>query len=227
MLLLRRGRRQCLPWSSGPAGDAFAQASRVGGSLRLAQRPARHGRPSRGARRASASARAYRLLRGDDLMTVSKSIPLTVRGSVSGSSPRSRGPASAKVGPMCAQLVQGGTTPGLRRNEMDRIVRDELLPALAHEAGYAGALNLVDRETGDAITLMLVGDPRARGAPAARARGPVPARAQRRDRDLDRQPGPDLDVGGQRTALTCRASRTAFARSSCRRLLPSQTPCIQ
>ena len=55
---------------------------------------------------------------------------------------------------MYAQLVQGGTTPDKRR-EMDRIVTDELVPALHDEPGFAGALNLVDRETGNALMLIL------------------------------------------------------------------------
>jgi hypothetical protein len=55
---------------------------------------------------------------------------------------------------MYAQLVKGGTTPD-RRSEMDRIVTDELVPALHDEPGFAGALNLVDRETGNALMLIL------------------------------------------------------------------------
>jgi hypothetical protein len=55
---------------------------------------------------------------------------------------------------MYAQLVQGGTTPDLR-DQMDRIVHEEMLPALELEPGFAGALNLVDRETGNALMLML------------------------------------------------------------------------
>jgi len=55
---------------------------------------------------------------------------------------------------MYVQLVEGGTTPELRP-EMDRIVREEMLPALEQEAGYAGAMNLVDRGTGNALMLML------------------------------------------------------------------------
>ena len=55
---------------------------------------------------------------------------------------------------MYAQLVQGGTTPD-KRSEMDRIVTDELVPALHDEPGFAGALNLVDRETGNALMLIL------------------------------------------------------------------------
>jgi len=55
---------------------------------------------------------------------------------------------------MHAQLVQGGTTPD-RRPEMDRIVTDELIPALHEEAGFSGALNLVDRESGDAMMIVL------------------------------------------------------------------------
>ena len=55
---------------------------------------------------------------------------------------------------MYAQLVEGGTTPELRE-EMDRIVREEMLPALAQEAGHAGALNLVNRDSGDAMAIVL------------------------------------------------------------------------
>jgi hypothetical protein len=55
---------------------------------------------------------------------------------------------------MYAQLVQGGTTPD-KRSEMDRIVTEELVPALHDEPGFAGALNLVDRETGNALMLVL------------------------------------------------------------------------
>ena len=55
---------------------------------------------------------------------------------------------------MYAQLVEGGTTPELRE-QMDRIVREEPLPALELERGFAGTLNLVDRESGKALMLML------------------------------------------------------------------------
>jgi hypothetical protein len=55
---------------------------------------------------------------------------------------------------MYAQLIQGGTTPD-RRTDMDRIVTDELVPALEAEPGYAGALNLVDRDSGDAMMVIL------------------------------------------------------------------------
>ena len=55
---------------------------------------------------------------------------------------------------MYAQLIEGGTTPD-RRTVMDRIVTDEMLPALAAEPGYAGALNVVDRESGNAMMLVL------------------------------------------------------------------------
>ena len=55
---------------------------------------------------------------------------------------------------MHAQLIQGGTTPEQRR-EMDRIVTAELIPALHEEPGFGGALNLVDRETGNAMMIVL------------------------------------------------------------------------
>ena len=55
---------------------------------------------------------------------------------------------------MYAQLIQGGTTPE-RRPEMDRIVTDDMVPALHEEPGFAGALNLVDRESGNALMIVL------------------------------------------------------------------------
>ena len=55
---------------------------------------------------------------------------------------------------MYAQLIEGGTTPA-RRTDMDRIVTDEMVPALQAEPGFAGALNLVDRETGDAMMVIM------------------------------------------------------------------------
>jgi hypothetical protein len=55
---------------------------------------------------------------------------------------------------MYAQLIEGGTTPE-RRTEMDRIVTDEMVPALHAEPGFAGALNLVDRDSGDALMVVV------------------------------------------------------------------------
>jgi hypothetical protein len=55
---------------------------------------------------------------------------------------------------MYAQVIEGGTTPD-RRHEMDHIVTDQLLPALDAEPGYSGALNIVDRETGNAMMIVL------------------------------------------------------------------------
>jgi hypothetical protein len=55
---------------------------------------------------------------------------------------------------MYAQLIEGGTTPD-RRDVMDRIVTDELIPALEAEPGFAGALNVVDRPSGDAMMIVL------------------------------------------------------------------------
>ena len=55
---------------------------------------------------------------------------------------------------MYAQVIEGGTTPQ-HRDAMDRIVTDEMLPALEAEPGYAGALNVVDRESGDAMMIVL------------------------------------------------------------------------
>ncbi len=55
---------------------------------------------------------------------------------------------------MYAQLIEGGTTPE-RRIEMDRLVTDEMVPALEAEPGFAGALNLVDRDSGNAMMIVL------------------------------------------------------------------------
>ena len=54
---------------------------------------------------------------------------------------------------MHAQVIEGGTTPRLR-TRMDQIVTDELIPALRAEPGFAGALNLVDRDSGNAIMII-------------------------------------------------------------------------
>jgi hypothetical protein len=55
---------------------------------------------------------------------------------------------------MYAQLIEGGTTPA-HRDAMDRIVTDELIPALDAEPGFSGALNIVDRESGNAMMIVL------------------------------------------------------------------------
>jgi hypothetical protein len=55
---------------------------------------------------------------------------------------------------MYAQLIEGGTTPD-NRTTMDRIVTDALVPALEAEPGFSGALNLVDRVSGDAMMIVL------------------------------------------------------------------------
>jgi hypothetical protein len=55
---------------------------------------------------------------------------------------------------MYAQVVQGGAAPE-NREQMDSVVIDELIPALEKEPGYAGAVNLVDRDTGNAMMIVL------------------------------------------------------------------------
>jgi hypothetical protein len=65
---------------------------------------------------------------------------------------------------MYAQLIEGGTTPD-RRAQMDRLVTDQMVPALEAEPGYAGALNLVDRDSGNAMMIVLWDtEPQARRA---------------------------------------------------------------
>lgn len=55
---------------------------------------------------------------------------------------------------MHAQVVTGGTSPDLR-TKMDQIVTDEMIPALRAEPGFAGALNLVNRDNGQAMMIVL------------------------------------------------------------------------
>jgi len=55
---------------------------------------------------------------------------------------------------MYAQVIEGGTTPD-RRDAMDRIVTHEMIPALEAEPGFPGALNVVDRDEGDAMMIVL------------------------------------------------------------------------
>lgn len=55
---------------------------------------------------------------------------------------------------MWAQVIQGGTTPE-QRDEMDRLVREELIPALEKEPGFVGSLNLEDRENGHGMMIMV------------------------------------------------------------------------
>jgi hypothetical protein len=55
---------------------------------------------------------------------------------------------------MFARVDAGGFEPAQRR-ELDAVVRERLIPALAREPGFIGALNLVDRASGDAMVIVL------------------------------------------------------------------------
>ena len=55
---------------------------------------------------------------------------------------------------MYAQLIEGDTTPG-QRAEMDRIVTEQLIPALEAEPGYSGAINLANPTSGDGAMIVL------------------------------------------------------------------------
>ena len=55
---------------------------------------------------------------------------------------------------MYAQVVQGGAAPE-QRAAMDAIVHEQMIPALGDEPGFSGALNLVDRQSGNAMMIML------------------------------------------------------------------------
>jgi hypothetical protein len=55
---------------------------------------------------------------------------------------------------MYAQLIEGGAAPE-DRETMNEIVAHEMLPALLREPGFAGALNLVDPGSGNAMMILL------------------------------------------------------------------------
>jgi hypothetical protein len=55
---------------------------------------------------------------------------------------------------MYAQVIQGGAALE-QRAEMDAIVHEQLIPALHDEPGFTGALNLVDRGTGNAMMIVM------------------------------------------------------------------------
>jgi hypothetical protein len=57
-----------------------------------------------------------------------------------------------EVSEMYAQVIQGGSAPE-KRDEMNAVVRDHLIPALKQEAGFVGALNLEDREMGHGMMI--------------------------------------------------------------------------
>jgi hypothetical protein len=67
---------------------------------------------------------------------------------------------------MYAQLIEGGTTPD-RRAEMDRIVTDQLIPALKAEPGYAGAINLIKTTSGEGVMIVLWQTPQQAHRPLA------------------------------------------------------------
>jgi hypothetical protein len=55
---------------------------------------------------------------------------------------------------MYAQLIHCGTTPD-RRSELDRVIRDRLLPALLADPGFVGTLNLARPTEDDAMLIVL------------------------------------------------------------------------
>jgi heme-degrading monooxygenase HmoA len=54
---------------------------------------------------------------------------------------------------MYAQMLDGRALPG-QRDELERAVREKLLPALREEEGFCGALQLVDRDTDETIMVV-------------------------------------------------------------------------
>jgi hypothetical protein len=54
---------------------------------------------------------------------------------------------------MYVQLIEPGTLPD-RSEELGRVIRDKLLPALREEPGFCGALHLVECDSGNAMTIV-------------------------------------------------------------------------
>jgi hypothetical protein len=55
---------------------------------------------------------------------------------------------------MYAQVIEG-QLPHERRDELEALVRCELLPALRAESGFCGAVRLVERERGSVLLVLL------------------------------------------------------------------------
>jgi hypothetical protein len=55
---------------------------------------------------------------------------------------------------MYAQVVELQLEPE-RLDELERLVRSELVPALRKQSGFCGALNLTDRERGETLLVLL------------------------------------------------------------------------
>ena len=55
---------------------------------------------------------------------------------------------------MHAQVIELQLEPE-RLDELERLVRTELVPALREQSGFCGALNLTDRERGETLLVLL------------------------------------------------------------------------
>jgi len=55
---------------------------------------------------------------------------------------------------MYAQLIESTTAPD-RVDELSQVIRRELVVALRGQAGFSGALSLLDRETGTGLLVVL------------------------------------------------------------------------
>ena len=109
---------------------------------------------------------------------------------------------------MYAQVIQGGAAPQ-QRAQMDAIVHEQMIPALNDEPGFTGALNLVDRDSGNAM-MVVIWQEEEQGAPAApRVRTQVPPGPRVDRRHLERQPRADLDLGRERARLTATPAAAA------------------
>jgi len=55
---------------------------------------------------------------------------------------------------MYGQMIEAGVPPK-RLDELGEVIQRRLVPALREQAGFSGALSLVDHETGRAVLLVL------------------------------------------------------------------------
>jgi hypothetical protein len=63
------------------------------------------------------------------------------------------GPAHRKETALYAQVLEGRAVPE-RRHELERAIREKLIPALREEEGFCGALHLVDCHTDETMIVV-------------------------------------------------------------------------
>ena len=118
---------------------------------------------------------------------------------------------------MYAQLVPCGTAVE-ERSELERLIADQMIPALRQEPGFAGAWNLVDGTTGSAMLIVLWESAEQARRPRE-AYGPAYRRALAEPRGHHEMRLPaGLGVGSRRPHLTMCAKRQGAVPGARRRL---------